>query len=112
RCGSSNGAAASGPEPGPIILESALDFSCLPSILVSDMVSWTSCLDIALPNIRANLPESQANILLSGQNGLSISGSPKAMLPFYAILLACLLAPVAAPAVVTNDTAYIAKVIA
>jgi len=39
------------------------------------MVAWTFCLDIALPNIRANLPESQANILLSGQNDLSINGS-------------------------------------
>jgi hypothetical protein len=34
------------------------------------------------------------------------------MLQFHAILLACLLAPVAAAAVVTNDTAYIAKMIA
>ena len=34
------------------------------------------------------------------------------MLPFYAILLACLFAPVAARAADTNDTAYIAKMIA
>ncbi|MCX6930867.1 MAG: hypothetical protein NT154_47845, partial [Verrucomicrobia bacterium] len=70
----SNGAAASRSEPGPIILESALDYSCLSSILTANMVAWTFCLDIAPPNIRANLPESQANILLSGQNDLSING--------------------------------------
>jgi hypothetical protein len=39
------------------------------------MVAWTFCLDIAPPNIRANLLENQASILLSGQNGLSINGS-------------------------------------
>jgi hypothetical protein len=38
------------------------------------MVAWYFRLDIALPNIRANLLENQANILLSGQNDLSISG--------------------------------------
>jgi len=39
------------------------------------MVACNFCLDIAPPNIRANLLENQANILLSGQNGLSINGS-------------------------------------
>jgi hypothetical protein len=38
------------------------------------MVAWDFCLDNAPPNIRANLPEGQANILLSGQNDLSING--------------------------------------
>jgi hypothetical protein len=38
------------------------------------MVDWTFRLDIALLNIRANLPENQVNILLSGQNNLSING--------------------------------------
>jgi hypothetical protein len=38
------------------------------------MNSWDFCLDIGPPNIRANLPENHTNILLSGQNGLSING--------------------------------------
>ena len=38
--------------------------------------------------------------------------SPKAGLPFCAILLSCLLAPFAACSAATNDTAYIAKMIA
>ncbi len=38
------------------------------------MEFWTFCPDIAPPDIRANLPENQADILISGQKDLSING--------------------------------------
>jgi hypothetical protein len=40
-------------------------------------MSWTFRPDIGSPNIQAKLPENLANILLSGQNAVSISGSAK-----------------------------------
>jgi hypothetical protein len=43
-------------------------------MLPSGMVAWTFRLAIASPNIRANLPENQVNILISGQNDMSING--------------------------------------
>jgi hypothetical protein len=39
-----------------------------------DMGSWTFRPDIGVPNIKAKVPENHANILLSGQNALSING--------------------------------------
>jgi hypothetical protein len=38
------------------------------------MSAWTFRPDIDPPNIKAKLPENQLNILLSGQNALSING--------------------------------------
>ena len=57
--------------PGHRLMDSAQNFAPSRFVLLE---LWTFRPDIALPNIKAKLPENPRNSLLSGQNALLING--------------------------------------